>query len=214
MKQPVLSVLIGMAFAAVLSTQVLSTQALAQDRDGGDITRDLNSGPPAVTPSAPAARTPEPEPETTTEPVEAEEPLDTATPEAEAPEILPPAAPPVPALTAAERRDLPFRIDLVEGAEIFPGRSGPDFDVYAVRREGRGLLMIYVGPQSQYPIYSGEEMTVGRRRSIVRTEDGRRLALEHMFQMGDGRQLHVWVSAARDEDRALADAISHTILPR
>ena len=101
-----------------------------------------------------------------------------------------------------------------EGAGLYPGRSGPEFDIFSVRREGRGLLMIYVGPQSQFPIYSGEQRERAGRRSIIVTENGRTLALEHLYRLRDGVELHVWVSAVSDEDRALADAIGQTVEPR
>jgi len=188
---------------------------LAQDTD---ITRDLNSGPPVAMTTPPA---PEPEPEA--EPVLAAEvetapavepEVESAVEPAEATEPAVPSAPEPAPLTVAERRALPFRVDLPEGAGLYPGRSGPEFDIFSVRREGRGLVMIYVGPQSQFPIYSGEQRERAGRRSIIVTENGRTLALEHLYRLRDGVELHVWVSAVSDEDRALADAIGHTVEPR
>lgn len=186
---------------------------LAQDRD---ITRDLNSGPPLAIPTPPAPEPePEPEPEPQVETAPAAEPeAESAVDPAEAAE---PAAPPAPEpapLTLAERRALPFRVDLPEGAGLYPGRSGPDFDIFSVRLEGRGLVMIYTGPQSQFPIYSGEQRERAGRRSIIVTEGSRTLALEHLYRLRDGVELHVWVSAVSDEDRALADAIGQTVEPR
>ncbi len=184
---------------------------LAQD---SDITRDLNSGPPVAVATLPAPA-PEPEPE-----AESEAELETAPavePETESAEAAEPAAPsaPEPApLTLDERRELPFRVGLPEGGGLYPGRSGPDFDVFSVRLEGRGLVMIYVGPQSQFPIYSGEQRERAGRRSIIVNENGRNLALEHLYRLRDGAELHIWVSAVSDEDRALADAIAHTVEPR
>ena len=134
---------------------------LAQDTD---ITRDLNSGPPVAMTTPPA---PEPEPEA--EPVLAAEvetapavepEVESAVEPAEATEPAVPSAPEPAPLTVAERRALPFRVDLPEGAGLYPGRSGPEFDIFSVRREGRGLVMIYVGPQSQFPIYSGEQLSL------------------------------------------------------
>lgn len=193
--------------------------ALAQEAGGDDITRDLNSGPPVAIATPP--RDPEPEPEAQPEPDSEPVRAPAADPEAEAePEaaaVAEPAAPPEPEpapLTLAERRALPFRVDLPEGAGLYPGRSGPDFDVFSVRREGRGLVMIYVGPQSQFPIYSGDQRQRAGRRSIVVTEGSRTLALEHLYRLRDGVELHVWVSAVSDEDRALADAIGQTLEPR
>ena len=177
---------------------------LAQDADGDDITRDLNSGPPVAIATPPA---PEPEPEAEAEAEPAEAPAEAAEPTA------PPEPEPV-ALTVSERLVLPFRVAMPEGAGLYPGRSGPEFDIFSVRREGRGLLMIYVGPQSQFPIYSGEQRERAGRRSIIVTENGRTLALEHLYRLRDGVELHVWVSAVSDEDRALADAIGQTVEPR
>ncbi len=195
--------------------------ALAQEAAGDDITRDLNSGPPVAIATPLPPQEPEPEPEAQPEPDSAPVLAPAAAPEAEAePEaaaVAEPAAPPEPEpgpLTLAERRALPFRVDLPEGAGLYPGRSGPDFDVFSVRREGRGLVMIYVGPQSQFPIYSGDQRQRAGRRSIVVTEGSRTLALEHLYRLRDGVHLHVWVSAVSDEDRILADAIGHTVEPR
>lgn len=191
---------------------------LAQDADGDDITRDLNSGPPVAIATPPA---PEPEPEAEAEAAPETEPavaVEAEAEPAEAPaEAAEPTAPPEPepvALTVSERLVLPFRVAMPEGAGLYPGRSGPEFDIFSVRREGRGLLMIYVGPQSQFPIYSGEQRERAGRRSIIVTENGRTLALEHLYRLGDGVELHVWVSAVSDEDRALADAIGQTVEPR
>lgn len=191
--------------------------ALAQEVAGDDITRDLNSGPPvAIAPPPPR----EPEPEVETQSESDSETVRAPTAEAEAVAAseagavaAPPAPEPAP-LTLAERRALPFRVDLPEGVGLYPGRSGPDFDIFSVRREGRGLLMIYVGPQSQYPIYSGDQRERAGRRSIVVTEGDRTLALEHLYRLRDGVHLHAWVSAVSDEDRILADAIGHTVEPR
>lgn len=195
----------GLVFAPAL--------ALAQDAND-DITRDLNSGPPVAIATPPA---PEPEPEAEPEPEQAVA-VEAGTEPLEAPaEAAEPTAPVVPepvALTVSERLALPFRVGLPEGADVYPGRSGPEFDIFSVRREGRGLVMIYVGPQSQFPIYSGEQRERAGRRSIIVTESGRNLALEHLYRLDDGMELHVWVSAVSDEDRALADAIGQTVEPR
>jgi hypothetical protein len=181
--------------------------ALAQDADN-DITRDLNSGPPVAIATPPA---PVPEPEQSVAVEAGTEPVETP---AEAAEPTAPAVPEPVALTVSERLALPFRVGLPEGADVYPGRSGPEFDIFSVRREDRGLVMIYVGPQSQFPIYSGEQRERAGRRSIIVTESGRNLALEHLYRLDDGMELHVWVSAVSDEDRALADAIGQTVEPR
>jgi len=189
---------------------------LAQEADGDEITRDLNSGPPVA-----IATPPEPEPEPEPEPAPEVEPAAAVEPElGPAEDSVEVAEPPVPSapepapLTLDERRELPFRVGLPEGGGLYPGRSGPDFDVFSVRFEGRGLVMIYVGPQSQFPIYSGEQRERAGRRSIIVNENGRNLALEHLYRLRDGAELHIWVSAVSDEDRALADAIAHTVEPR
>lgn len=216
----------ALALAAVAFAPAV---ALAQEADASDITRDLNSGPPVATPAPspvpvprPAPRpVPAPAPAPAPRPAPQPQPQPQAEPQAVTPPVTAapavttaPAAPAPAPLTLAERRALPFRIDLPADGALFAGRSGPDFDIYSVRREGRGLLMIYVGPTPDFPIYTGEERQRAGRRSIVVTEDGKTLALEHLFRLRDGVQIHIWVSAVTDEDRALADAIGHTIEPR
>jgi len=200
---------------------------LAQDSSAGDITHDLNSGPPvAIATPPPPIPQPRPEPRPAAEvpagadrsdpepaPTPAPSQATSETPAAVA-EPTPPSTPEPAALTLAERRALSFRVDLPEGAGIYPGRSGPEFDIFSIRRQGRGLLMIYVGPQSQFPIYSGEQRERAGRKSIVVHEGERTLALEHLYRLRGGAELHVWVSAVSDEDRALADAIGHTVEPR
>lgn len=210
----------ALALAAVAFAPAVAS---AQEADASDITRDLNSGPPSAAPApspGPAARpvprpAPAPAPRAAPQPQTQAEPQAVPPPAAAAPALTtaPAALAPGP-LTLAERRELPFRIDLPADGALFAGRSGPNFDIYSVRREGRGLLMIYVGPTPDFPIYTGEERQRAGRRSIVVTEDGKTLALEHLFRLRDGVQIHIWVSAVTDEDRALADAIGHTIEPR
>ena len=199
---PASKVLAGLVLFAGLA--FMPAQAWSQDADAGDITRDLNSGPPVAGDDVPA---PVPAPGPDIAPVTEGDPETETVP-------APAAAPePVP-LTLAERRALPFRVDLPAGAGIFPGRSGPEFDIYSVRLEGRGLVMIYLGARSQFPIYSGDQRERAGRRSIIVTESGQTLALEHLYRLPDGVELHVWVSAVSDEDRALASAIGQTIEPR
>lgn len=215
--RPLAHVGLGLAMGLVFAPGVV----LAQDADGDDITRDLNSGPPVAIATPPA---PEPELEVEPEAQPDVEATPAAEPEADAAaettaaaEAAEPTAPPAPEpapLTVAERRALPFSVDMPAGAGLYPGRSGPEFDIFSVRREGRGLVMIYVGPQSQFPIYSGEQRERAGRRSIIVTENGRNLALEHVYRLRDGVELHVWVSAVSDEDRALADVIGQTVEPR
>lgn len=191
-------------FALLAGLALMPAPALSQDVPGDDITRDLNSGPPVAGNTTPDP-VPAPGPEAA--------PVTEAEPEAEG-AVATPAAPEPAPLTLAERRALPFRVDLPAGAGIFPGRSGPEFDIYSVRLEGRGLVMIYLGARSQFPIYSGEQRERAGRRSIIVIESGQTLALEHLYRLRDGGELHVWVSAVSDEDRALASAIGQTIEPR
>ena len=189
---------------------------LAQDADGDDITRDLNSGPPVAIATPPA---PEPEPEAEAEAAPETEPavvVEAEAEPAEAPaEAAEPTAPPEPepvALTVSERLVLPFRVAMPEGAGLYPGRSGPEFDIFSVRREGRGLLMIYVGPQSQFPIYSGQMIEAGGRASIVATENGVRHAVEHLFQRPTApNEVHIWTMSLDGPDRALAERIAQTL---
>jgi len=163
---------------------------------------------PLAAPTRPAA-TPAPAPA----------PVRPATPPPEAPEVAAPAptAPAAPAVTvldAAARAALPFTIDLPQGFEIVTGRPGPDFRIYTIRRAGRSFAMVYAGPASQFPIYSGEVIEAAGRASVVSTEDGVRHAREHLFQRADGstpREIHVWTMSLEGADRALAERIAQTV---
>ena len=107
---------------------------------------------------------------------------------------------------------LPFTVDLTADLRIIEGRSGPDANVYSVKRGDRTLVMIYAGPASQFPIYDGQMVQTGGRASVVVTEDGRRLALEHLFQRATSpREIHVWVASADGADRALAERIGQSV---
>lgn len=93
--------------------------------------------------------------------------------------------------------------------------AGTDGGVYSVRRGAQTLLMIYAGPASQFPIYDGEQVYAAGRASIVVTEDGRRLALEHLFQRTTPpREIHIWVASVEGADRALAERIGQSVDPR
>lgn len=124
-----------------------------------------------------------------------------------------PAGPPlVTVLNAAAIAALPFTVELPSGFQIDTGRPGPDFNVYTVRRGGRPFVMIYAGPTSQFPIYSGEMFEAAGRASVVGTEDGQRHALEHLFQRSTApREIHIWVSSLEGADRALAERIAQSI---
>ena len=72
--------------------------------------------------------------------------------------------------------------------------------------------MVYTGPASQFPIYSGQMVEVGGRASIVATEDGMRYAKEHLFQRPDApREIHVWTMSLDGADRALAEQIAQSV---
>lgn len=116
------------------------------------------------------------------------------------------------ALSATAIAALPFTVDLSGGLSLTEGRPGPDFDVYSVKRGGKTLAMIYAGPASQFPIYDGQMIQAGGRTSIVITEDGRRLALEHLFQRQTApREVHVWIASVEGEDRILAERVGQSV---
>lgn len=115
-------------------------------------------------------------------------------------------------LSAAAMAALPFTVDLPQGFVLTRSRPGADFDVYAVQRDGRSFVMIYAGPASQFPIYTGEMARVGDRASIVVVEDGRRRAMEHLFERGAApREVHVWVASVNGADAALAEQIAQSV---
>lgn len=118
-------------------------------------------------------------------------------------------------MTQAAIAALPFRIDL-KGAQIIERPAGPTAKVYSVRRGNDPLLMIYAGPQSDFPIYGGDQMEVAGRFSIVVTEVGRRRAMEHLFR-SESRQpadIHIWVLATEGAAGDLAEQIGQTVDPR
>lgn len=72
--------------------------------------------------------------------------------------------------------------------------------------------MIYAGPSSQFPIYDGEMVRAGGRASVVVTEGGRRLAMEHLFQRATApKEIHVWITSVTGADRDLAERIGQSI---
>ena len=166
--------------AAVL---LLAGAAHAQTApSSGDLTRDLNSGPPAPA-AEPAVSAPPPAP-----------------------------TPGVTVLDAAARAALPFSVDLPAGFQIVTGRPGPDFRIYTIRRGERSFVMVYAGPASQFPIYSGQMTVAGGRATVVTTEDGTRHAVEHLFQRADApREIHVWTMTLDGADRALAEQIAQSV---
>jgi len=138
---------------------------------------------------------------------------------AAAPAGPPPPAPSVPTVTVlnpAARAALPFSVDLPAGFELVTGRPGPDFRIYTVRRGGKSFVMIYAGPASQFPIYGGETVRAGGRTSVVVNEEGRRRAVEHLFERPDvageaPKEIHAWTMSLDGPDRALAERIAQSV---
>lgn len=162
------------------------------------ITPPERATPPSVTPrsTAPVPTAPSPIP----------------APVAPAEAPPPPSVPAVTVLDAAARAALPFTVDLPSGFEIVTGRPGPDFRIYTIRRGGQSFAMIYAGPASQFPIYSGQMIEAGGRASVVTTEAGARHAREHLFQRPDApREVHVWTMSLEGADRALAERIAQSV---
>lgn len=194
-----------------------------------DLTRRLNGAPPRAEPGAvapprptptPAPRSAEPSPRPSAAASVAPQPRPQSQPQPQLqpqprPEQPAPEAPAPHGLSAAERAALPFRIDLPSGFELVEGRSGPGAHVYSARKAGKTYLMIYAGPSSQFPIYDGEQVTVGGRISVVTSEGPRRVAMEHLFQRsGDPAEIHVWLMAQDGADRDEAERIAQTVDPK
>ena len=115
-------------------------------------------------------------------------------------------------LDAPAIRALPFTVDLPTGFTITAGRPGPNFNIWTIRRGQQPLVMVYAGPASQFPIYSGEMVEAGDRASVVATEDGRRVALEHLFtRQTEPQEVHVWITSVDGADRTLAERIGQSI---
>lgn len=185
-----------------------------------------NSAPRTTVTAAPRAEgAPPPPPVVTPAPTSAapRTPAATPAPAASVPAAATPdaseAAPAVPAsppaatiLNAAAIASLPFSIELPPGFRIETGRPGPDFRIYTVKRGDKSFAMIYAGPSSQFPIYSGEMAEVGGRASIVANQDGIRHAMEHLFQRETApREIHVWITSVEGADQALAERIAQTV---
>lgn len=126
-----------------------------------------------------------------------------------------PAPPPPTVLNPSAIAALPFSLELPAGVTVTTGRPGPNFTVWTVRRGERSLVMIYAGPVSQFPIYSGEMVEAGGRASIVSSEEGRRVALEHLFtRTAAPQEIHVWITSVEGQDRLLAERIAQSVDPR
>jgi hypothetical protein len=188
--------------------------------------------PPVQAPAPAAARTPAPTPAPAAAPSPAPRPAAIAP--AIAPAVAPagvpaatvrpsepvatpaaepaPVAPVVTVLDAAARAALPFTVVTPPGFEIVTGRPGPDFRIYTIRRGGKSFAMVYVGPASQFPIFSGQMVEAGGRASVISTEDGVRHALEHLFQRPNApREIHVWTMSLDGADRAIAEQIAQSL---
>ncbi|WP_312735165.1 hypothetical protein [Brevundimonas sp.] len=188
--------------APVPRTQTPATQAPARQPPA--------SQPPAATSPRPSAQN-APGATATAPAARPQAPAASAQPQPQAATSEPPAAPPT-ALTAAAIAALPFRLDLPADAIMTASRAGSDANVYAVRRGDRVLLMIYAGPASQFPIFDGQMVRAGGRSSVVVTEGGRRLAMEHLFQRATApTEIHVWVASPDGADRDLAERIGQSV---
>jgi len=107
---------------------------------------------------------------------------------------------------------LPFTVELPTGFTLTAGRPGPDFQEYTVSRAGQSFARIYVGPSSQFPIYSGDIVQAGGRASVVTTDGVNRHALEHLFLRPTApREIHVWTSSLEGADQALAERIAGSV---
>lgn len=194
--------------APVPRTQTPATQAPvrqppASQPPAATSPRPSAQNAPGATATAPASR-----PQT---PAVSAQPQPQPQPQAPAATSEPPAALPT-ALTAAAIAALPFRLDLPADAIMTASRAGSDANVYAVRRGDRVLLMIYAGPASQFPIFDGQMVRAGGRSSVVVTEGGRRLAMEHLFQRATApTEIHVWVASPDGADRDLAERIGQSV---
>jgi len=175
---------------------------------------------PTVQPSAPAAAPPvtvQPAPRPSAAPAASPAPAPPPAPApvvaAPAPAPAPvPAAPAVTVLDSAARAALPFTADLPPGFEIVTGRPGPDFRIYTIRRGDQSFVMVYAGPASQFPIYSGQMVEAAGRASILSTEDGIRHAVEHLFQRTAApREVHVWTMSLDGADRDVAEQIAQSV---
>lgn len=72
--------------------------------------------------------------------------------------------------------------------------------------------MVYAGPASQFPIYTGDMVETGGRASVVATDEGRRVALEHLFIRPTAPlEIHVWVTSLEGVDRVLAERIGQSV---
>jgi hypothetical protein len=131
-------------------------------------------------------------------------------PAAFAPEPVP--APVATAVSPSAYAALPFTIEVPPGFVLLASRPGPNFQEYAVARNGQSFARIYVGPSSQFPIYTGDVVEAGGRASLVTSDGVTRHALEHLFQRATApREIHVWTSSLEPADQALAERIAGSL---
>lgn len=98
------------------------------------------------------------------------------------------------------------------GFQLTAGRPGPNFSVYTVRRGNQPFVMIYTGPASQFPIYTGEVVQAAGRASVVTVEGNQRRAVEHLFQRSTAPgEVHIWVSSLEGTDRQIAEQIAQSV---
>ncbi|QBX38473.1 hypothetical protein E4M02_08910 [Brevundimonas sp. S30B] len=213
--------------ASVLVSLSILTQAAAPqpqtqppaERPGSDLTRSLNSGPPSsVLGTVPAASAPARFPAAPSAAVEPEETPEQGVEEAVEAEVETedrPAPPAAHAMDATAIADLPFRIDVPRGFSLTAQRPAPGVGIYSIKRGDRTFVMIYAGPASQFPIYSGEARTAAGRTSIVSANGDVRTAMEHLFQRQTApAEIHVWLSSLEGEDLALAERIGNSVEPK
>ena len=233
---------LALALAAAVAAPAQAAPQSPPARSAEQLTRDLNSGPPAAALPRPAAASgeapgaprpgdlpdeapdvapdiaPEVAPDVT--PVAPVQTVPNAAaptrPEVGRPDRAPDARPGPTALDAAARMQLPFTLTLPAGAEIIETPSGPGFDTWAVRRGETTLVRLYAGPASQFPVYDGDIRTLGGRATVVVSDGMARRAMEHLFER-DGvspREIHVLVASLEGENLALAEAIGQSVDPR
>ncbi len=191
-----------MLIALVSALAVAAPSGQTAPRPSSDLTRSLNGGPAAQS-AAPAPTRPAAAPAAVTTPA----PVAATAPAPRAPEVAP--------LSAAAIAALPFRATVPAGFQMIQRPSGADAKVYAIQRGGQTFVTVYAGPASQFPIYDGEMVQAGGRSSVVLTENGQRIAVEHLFQRPSApKEIHVWIASLDGVDRVQAEAIGQGVEPR
>lgn len=209
--------------AAATPAPAPATTQPPASRPAAPVTSGPAATPPRSTPApvpatTPPRSTPIPDPSTAQPPAPRPAAPAASAPVTPAPAaVTPPPPPNVPTVTvldAPARAALPFTAELPQGFDIVTGRPGPNFRIYTIRRRAdeRSFVMVYVGPSSQFPIYSGETVEAGGRASLVATQDGQRHAVEHLFQREtDPREIHIWTMSLDGADQAMAERIAQSV---